>query len=360
MRDTTLMAQRFDPDRLTLSGQPAPIAEQIAVGGSTGRSAALSVSRNGVMVYQTGGSAVQTRLAWYDRSGKQLEEFGEPGDFGDIELSPDGSRIAAAITDAGQRSRNLWLVDVKRGLRTRLTFDADSEFVPIWSPDGSHLIYTSQASGQRLAGGVGVRIVRRSADGSGGAETLHADDNAAVATSIDADGRSLLLSVRGSGGTSDTDVYRLPLTGDRRPAAFVKTPFNDAFGRYSPDGRWVAYQSNESSGPEVYVVPASGQGKWRVSERGGSVPRWRRDGKELYYVDRTLKLIAAEVSGGPTSFTVGAIHELFQLRAKNGVNYVYDVSADGRKILVIGTPTVSVTEPLTIVVNWPAQLQPKP
>jgi eukaryotic-like serine/threonine-protein kinase len=354
-RDATLMAQSFDVEYLELRGEPVPIAEQIAVGGTTGRSAAVSVSRAGVLVYQSGSSSLESQLTWFDRNGKEVDRIPVQGDVGDIELSPDDNRIALSILDSAARTRDVWLVDVKRGIRTRFTFDSGDEIVPLWSRDGSQVLFSARES----AGSRQSTLYRKPVSGLDQPTKLFSSSDQPVATTLSPDGTSLLMSQSAFGTVASSDIYQLPLTAVQTPVPLLKTRFNETTAAYSPDGRWVAYVSNESGRPEVYVAPASGSAKWQVSQGGGSLPRWRRDGRELFYItlgDR--KLMAADVNGTAAGFEVGAVRALFTpgVRASSP-RYFYDVASDGRFLFITGD-LGDALRPLTLVVNWAAGLKP--
>ena len=352
-RDATLMAQAFDLDRLELRGDAVPIAEQVAVGGSTGRSGAVSVARDGALIYQNGGASnTDSQLTWYDRSGKELSQTAVQGDLADVQLSPDNSRVALSITDPATRTRDIWLVDVKRGFRTRFTFEPADEIMPLWSRDGSQVFFTARGAGTNT-------VYQKAVSGLGDATRLFSSPELPVATSLSADGARLLLTQDVFGIVNGSDIYQLPLAGARTPIALVKTRFNETSGTYSPDGRWVAYQSNESGRAEVYVAPASGTAKWQVSQGGGQLPRWRRDGRELFYITigGERKLMAAEVSGSAAGFEVGAVRTLFMPRVRfSSPRYFYDVAADGRFVCITGEES-SALRPLTLVVNWAGGLK---
>ena len=362
MRDATLMAQRFDPDHLEVRGDAIPIAEQVQVGGSTGRTGAFSVSQTGALVYQTGAAGLRSRLTWYDRSGRDSGTLSDAADYGDVELSPDGNRVAVSLLDSSVRTRDIWIFDVKRGLRTRFTFDPGDELQAIWSPDGSRLVFASRAGGP-------LDLFQKPATGSGGNEKVYGDGSNKLPTSWSPDGRSILFSTARAGST---DIWMLPIAGDRpstgsgrlepaegrKPVPLLQTPFLETNGRFSPDGRWIAYSSNESGRNEIYVAPASGQaGKWQVSTAGGGFPRWRRDVKELFYLAPDNKLMAAEVNSQASGFDVGVVRALFETRPKGGLRYAYDVTGDGQRFLVNSVRDDPSPEPLTLVVNWTAELK---
>ena len=350
MRDTTLMAQRFDADRLQLIGEAAPLAEQIQVGGSTGRTGAFSVSETGVLVYQVGVSGSASRLAWYDRTGKEIGAVGEAADYGDLELSGDDKRAAVSLVDPVKRTRDIWLFDLARGLRTRFTFDPVDELAAIWSPDGERLLFSSWMKGL-------LDLHHKPSSGGGNNDVLLANTQTKFPSSWSPDGRFILYTAFNLAG-SGSDIWMLPLSGDKKPVPFLNTSFNEGFGQFSPDGQWIAYQSNESGRPEIYVAPFSGKGgKWQVSTTGGLFPRWRGDGRELFYIAPEGRLLAASVSAQSSGFEVGAVATLFAMRMKANQRYPYDVTADGRRFLVNTLRDEASPEPLTLVLNWPAVLR---
>ncbi len=345
-RGATLMAQAFDLARLELLGEALPVAEQVQPG-------AFTVSDAGILAYQAGSEEVLSELVWFDRSGTQIDVLGDRADYADLALSPDGTRASVSIRDPARRTRDIWLYDAPRGLRTRLTFDPSDDFVPIWSLDGSRIVFNSARAGR-------LDLYQKPSSGSGADEVfLAAGDFGKFPYGWSPDGRFFLYaSAAGTPGTGN-DLYALPLFGDRKPFAFLQTRFNEAWARFSPDGRWVAYRSDESGRGEVYVTsfPTSA-GKWQISTGGGNLARWRRDGHEIFYLAPDNKLMAAQVNGQGSAFEVGPVRTLFQTRAKTvDTRYAYDVSADGQRFLVITPVEQTTSAPITLVVNWPGLLR---
>ncbi len=347
LRETTLMAQPFDPQRLTLTGDAFPIAEQIQTQGNP-PAGVFSASENGVLAYQTGSSVNGFRLTWFDRSGKQIGILGDPGIYGDLELAPDGKRASVSIMSAG-KGRNIWIYDVARSLKSRYTFDASSDAPSIWSPDGSRVIFSSNRKGH-------FDLYENVSDGSGTEAPLLEDDLEKAPDSWSPDGRFILFT--SSGGPTGTHLFVLPLSGDRKPFPFLKTQFSETYGRFSPDGRWVAYRSNESGTGEIYVAPFPGPGgKRQVSTAGGNWPRWRRDGTEIFYIAPDGKLMVAAVNGKGSSFEVGTVKPLFETHVFNGFRYPYDLTPDGQRFLFSTVPGQTSQAPITVVVNWMAGLK---
>jgi serine/threonine protein kinase/Tol biopolymer transport system component len=357
LRGTTLMAQPFDAGRLRLAGQAVPIAEQVWTSSSNQPVGAFTVSDTGVLAFQGGGTTVgKSRLVWFDRTGKEASELGEresyEGVYGntsaEVSLSRDGSR-ATVVVPGPTGQPDIWTFDISGGARTRLTFDPAGASAPIWSPDGRIVAFRSVRNGHQ-------DLYAKASSGAGTDELLLSDGMSKIPESWSPDGRYILYYVNGA-APNIQDVWVLPLFGNRKPFPFIQSPFNDRRSQFSLDGRWVAYQSNESRQWEVYVVPFPGPGgKWQISTAGGREPRWRRDGKELFYLAGNT-LMAAAVKADANRFAVGAVQRLFELRSPNNANEVYDVSPDGQRFLVNVVDEQPAANPITVVVNWPALLK---
>jgi Tol biopolymer transport system component len=349
MRDTTLMAQPFDPVRLQLSAEPVPLAD--AVQRFTAPSAGLfSASANGVLAYETGQTAEGSQLILFDRSGKPLGKVGGPGEYDDVSLSPDGKRAAVSLRDPSQRTSNIWAIDLTSGLRTQLTFDPADDLAPTWSRDGTRIAFSSSRQGR-------WGLYQKASNGAGPDEAVDVFPAGTLQSNPlgwTKDSRSLLY-VSGLAGAAELSL--LSLTGDRKPVTLLSGG-QAGPGQLSPDDRWVAYFSAESGRRDVYVRPfPSGGGKWIVSTDGGSEPRWRSDGKEIFYVNRQAQIVAAEVTTVADAFQVGEVRPLFTVQ-RTGVRYSYDVSPDGRRFLVntrIDSQTAQSV--LTVIVNWPGTLK---
>jgi Tol biopolymer transport system component len=354
LREGTLVAHAFDAERLELRGLPVPLVEevQIAGAGSTGVAGAFSVSDTGLLVYQTG-FAVRSQLAWFDRSGARTAALGDEADYADVSLSPDDSRAAVSILDPSLGSRDVWLYDIARGTRERFTFDRGDDFAPIWArPAGDRLVFSSRRQGA-------INLYEKPARGGDAEKLLLQDPLGKFASHWSADGR-FITYIGGGGIIVRSDLWVLPLSGDRKPYPFVDTTFVESQGQFSPDGRWMAYMSNESGRQEVYVRPFPGPGdKWLVSSAGGGWPRWRRDGREIFYVARDGTLMAVSVNAAGSSFVVGAGRPLFKVRMRPIVRldaYSYEVTADGQRFLM-NTFVEEATPPaITLVVNWPRSI----
>jgi Tol biopolymer transport system component len=347
LRETTLMAQPFDLRRLALTDSAFPIAEQIQTQGNFPPSGVFSASENGVLAYQ-GGATANSQLVWFDRTGKQIGVLGDPAEYSGIELSPDGRQASVSIPDEAGKGMDIWVYDVARGLRTRFTFDRANEFASIWSPDGSRVVFDSDRKGH-------LDLYQKTSSGAGAEEMLVGDGLDKLPESWSPDGRFILYSTFGA--PTGNDLFVLPLFGDRRPFPFLQTQFNEFDGRFSPDGKWVVYSSNESGKYEVYVAPFPGPGgKWQVSTAGGQGPSWRRDGNEIFYLAPDNKMMTAAVNGKGASFDVGAVKPLFQM-STTGMNHRYAVSADGQRFLINSALEQATSGPITVVLNWTAGLK---
>jgi Tol biopolymer transport system component len=339
-RGDQLMAQPFDPANGTLSGEPKSVAKGVANDISTWHMDA-SASDDGLLVFGSGGTG-DWQLVWMDRGSKNIGTIADKlTNLQDFRLSPQGDRIALQI-DTGVN--DVWVLDVARGVKTRLTFGPVSNTFPVWSPDGKWIAYTSDRNGRS-------NLMRKPSDGSGAEELLLTDEQIDVGSDWSRDGKYLIYSRGGPLGASGS-IWAVPLEGERKPWQ-VLSPGGQA--RLSPDSRWLAYSSDESGGPEVYVVPfRGGQGKWQVSANGGHAPRWSKDGKELYYIDPTFNVFAVPVRevGGALQF--GAVQTI--LTSWTAPQVVYDVSPDGKKIL-LDRVSQQVSQSVTVMTNFTAGLQ---
>ena len=351
LRGEALMAQRFDVSRLELTGGAVQLADHVSANLFAGL---FSVSDNGVLGYAvTGGNNRQ--LTWYDRQGKVIGHPGDAAARDEIALSPNGKQVAEGRADERGTWR-VWLLDLERGVNTRFTADEAGGGNAIWSPDGRQIIYAP-------GGGQSTDLYRRPASGAGQAELLFHSDQNKYPLDWSRDGRFLLFGQRGK--DTSADLWVLPLDGDRKPAPYLTTPFIETQAQFSPDGRWVAYTSNESGTKEVYVQPfpmASG-GKWPISNGGGNMPRWRRDGKELFYFRPDNTLMAVSVTAAGSTFQPGVPVPLFRASVLGGNGgaagsaWRWDVSPDGQRFL-INTALEEVTaSPVTIVLNWQSGLK---
>jgi eukaryotic-like serine/threonine-protein kinase len=353
MRGDVLMAQPFDLQNLTLRGAPRVVADHIETAAGAGGPAPLATfaaSLNGVVVWRRGLQVSQSSLQWFDRTGRKLGIIGEPADYSNPALSPDDTKLAIGIRDPPTKMRDIWIFDLLRGTRTRLTFDPADDLDSIWSPDGTRIAFSSDRTGQR-------NIYWRPADGSGSEELLlGGKEGQENAEDWSRDGKYLMYNFQ---PPNAAHLYALPLAGDRKPVPFLKTEFRTQQGQFSPNGRWVAYRSTESGQMEVYVQgfkldPSQARGKWQISIAGGEVPRWRRDGKELYYEFNNAYFgVDVKTDGG--SFEAGIPRLLFEVpTTMNSIvgQQPFVVTHDGQRFLVLSPLEKTNSAPLEVLVNW--------
>jgi Tol biopolymer transport system component len=338
-RGDQLMGQPFDPATGRMSEEPQSVAKGVANDISTWHMDA-SASGDGLLVFASGGTG-DWQLLWMDRAGKQLSPVADKlTNLQSARLSPQGDRIALQI-DTGLN--DLWVLELARGIKTRLTFGPVANSFPVWSPDGKWIAYTSDRNGHS-------NLTRKPSDGSGAEELLLTDDQIDVASDWSRDGKYLIYS-RGM-AVGDAGIWALPLEGERKPWQILP---RGTFAHLSPDGRWLAYTSDESGGPEVYVVPfRGGQGKWQVSANGGQSPQWSKDGKELYYIDPTFNLFTVPVKDTGGALQFGAAQIL--VANWTAPNVFYDVSPDGKKIL-LDRVSQQVSQSVTVVTNFTTGLK---
>ncbi len=345
VRDERLMAQPFDANHLQIAGEPYSIAEQVGQLGNTGR-ANFSVSENGVLAYGSGGSTI-TQLVWFDRSGKQLGFVGKPGDYTNPSLSPDQTRLAVGLRDRQKQTRDIWLFDLRQGTSSQFTADPADDFNPVWSPDGNRILFSSGRKGHR-------DIYQKLASGNNVEELVLGSGDEKGVNDWSSDGRFIVYDTFNNPKTS-TDLWILPLSGERRPVPFLRTASYEGQSQLSPDGRWIAYSSDESGTHEVYVqtFPTPGS-KVQISTGGGRQPRWRHDEKELYYIAADGKLMAVDVKAGST-LEASIAKPLFQTGiGVAGFRNLYVVSGDGQRFLIITPVEATTSTPITVMLNWAA------
>jgi dipeptidyl aminopeptidase/acylaminoacyl peptidase len=347
IRQGTLFAQRFNPRRMQLEGSPTAVADHIVAGGTSGL-VALSTSAAGRIAYRAGSSSLSSQFVWYDRSGTPLEPVAG-SEFAatlNSSLSPDGQYLAS-IRPAFEGSTDIWVLDVRRGRLTRLTADPKFDMMPVWSPDGSRIAFTSNRNGD-------FDTFVKSADGTGSEELLAGGENGPP-SDWSADGRFILLARQLPG---NRDIWAVPLGGDRKPFPVIETTFLESNGQFSPDGRWIAFESNESGPDQIYVQPFPGPGRRSlISSDGGVQPRWRRDGQELFYLTPDNRLMAVPIRLDSKKGTVEADRPvslftppLVTAASTRHLARLYMVSQDGKRFLM--QTWKEVTIPITVIVNW--------
>jgi serine/threonine protein kinase/Tol biopolymer transport system component len=357
-KENLLMAQRFDLKRLEVTGEPVRIAEQVAnynVNSSTGLpSSAFSASENGVLAWKVQASEPdKTQLTWFDRSGKRLGTVGDSAMYSGPSFSPSEDRLVVAMAEPKTRMRDLWIMQPLIGASSRLTFDPGDELNPRWTPDGKWIIFTSTQSGPR-------NIYRKPADGSGEAELLLGSDEALNLEDVSTDGRFLLFNF--ARDKAEPHLALLSLNGERRRTPFLTPQLREDSGRFSPNGRWIAYRSIEKDGTRIFVqrftlAGVDSGGKWQISDRGGTQPQWRGDGKELFYLEGNT-LTAVEVNTEGASFSAGTPKPLFSvnIEAEQRRNR-YIATNDGQRFLVVLRAPTAIETTIALQVNWPAALK---
>ena len=351
LRDQALMAQPFNPQRLELSGEPALIAEQIALNGATARPL-FTASQTGTLVYQSGAMQSGWNLLWLGRDGKQVGAVAQVDRYLMPALSPDGSHVGVGIFTGTQGVGDIWMFELTRGTATRLTFGPGSNNNVIWTPDGKTIFYASSATGT-------PHISAKAADGSGSERVVLATPEVVeMPNSISPDGKYLVYQRKDLAKDAGFHIWVLPLFGNGKPFPIVQSAPEELGAAVSPDGKWMAYQSNESGRREVYVTAFPGGGaKWQVSTDGGTVARWRRDSKELFYLDSTDHIVAVDVDASGNAVHLGVPHVLFQAVGVQRDYGPYDVTADGKKFLINSGNIAQGGDPLTLLQNWPSEVK---
>ncbi len=350
VRDGSLLAHAFDARTVRLTGEPILIAEGLWYFKPTG-TADYAVSDNGVLTYRAGTSV--SRLVWFDRRGVEIGTVGERKDYEVPRISPDGQSIAVNVKDPRTGTTDVWTYDLSRGLSARVTFEPLMENGPVWSPDGRRIVFAADVGGP-------PHLYQKTVSETGSGELLVPLSGwVQWPNDWSLDGRFIIYG-DGDPKTGE-DLTILSLEGDRKPRPFLRTQFNEVEARFSPDGRWVAYVSDESGRSEVYVrsFAEAGQGaKRQISIAGGTSPRWRRDGRELFFIAADKKLMTVPVRVG-TTFEAGTPAALFRIDARDGPRGSgdYDVTADGQRFLVNTSVTEANLLPLTAVVNWTRDLK---
>jgi Tol biopolymer transport system component len=349
VRETSLVARHLDPARGELTGDTVTLADPVGSDALLLKGA-VSVSRNGRIAYRAASGGSQRQLTWFDRTGKSLGVVGEP-DGNELEfpeLSPDEHRIAVSRTI--QNNPDVWLLDPARSsLMMRLTLGTSDDREPVWSPDGARIVFASHQKE-----GI-TNLYIKSSTGIGAEELLFESPNSKAPQDWSNDGRFLLYYEVTS--KTGRDLWVLDMTAkERKPRVLANTPFDEREAQFSPDGRWVAYETNESGRFEIVVQPFPDlSGKWQVSTGGGVQPRWRPDGKELYFIAPDGKLMAVPVNGSGVVFGVGTAVALFPTRLPDGggpsSRPQYAVSRDGRFLIntVVGD---APTPPIELILNW--------
>jgi eukaryotic-like serine/threonine-protein kinase len=359
VRENTLMAQAFDYKHLSPSGDVAPVAQGVLLNVPYGR-AVLSASDNGVLAYGGAPSAAEpSRLRWLDRTGKQIGAVGDPGTYANPRLSPDGTKLAVAIVDASRAATDIWIYDLVHEGKTRLTFDSSLNFMPIWSPDGGQVVFSSNRR-------IGFpQLYRKAANGEGSDELLLPSNTTDLPDDWSPDRRFILYEPN----PSVAELWLLPMSGDHKPAVFLSGEGGTfpGEGTFSHDGKWLAFTEYSAGKREVYITSFPGKtGKWQVSMAGGHYPRWRGDGKELFFLRAdNATVMAVDLDLKNSVPRIGIPKELFPVHLallswQNRLGSAWDpfeVAADGKRFLVNSPDQPQAAEPINVVVNWDAELK---
>jgi Tol biopolymer transport system component len=344
-REGNLMAQPFDAGRAKTAGEPVPIAEGVQYFPQT-QYGLFAASGNRTLVYQARSAPGVSQLLWFDRDGKPTGSLGTPANQSNPRLSPDGRRVALDITDPQSGNTDVWIYEASGGIPTRFTSHPSLDTTPSWSPDGATIVFNSLRQGH-------PDLYEKASNGVGNDEPILVNERTKYPTDWSRDGRNILF--RAIDEKTNFELWYLPV-GTRAPVPYIKSTFGVSHGQFSPDGKWVAYASNESGKWEVYVSPFPGPGgNWKVSTAGGSEPRWRSDGQELFYLASDGKLMAVAVNEGPP-FEAGTATTLFQTKRRERISatdlFSYDVSADGKRFLVSTDVGEVAPSPLNLILNW--------
>jgi eukaryotic-like serine/threonine-protein kinase len=336
VRDRALMAQAFNAASFQTSGDAIPLAEGVDYHNTS--TYAFSASNTGVIAYLSG--ARNAQMTWFDRAGQPLGTVGQTGELRWAAISPDGNTIAYDRLDEQTSFYDIWLHDLTTHTDSRFTFGSLSNQFPVWSVDGSHLAFSTTVPGN-------ISIYQKAATGAGDKEALDNDGTPNFKRASDWS-RDYLIEVRKA-----NDIWLLPMKGEKKPFAYIDTEFTEIDPVLSPNGQWLAYSSDASKHSEIYVetFPTRSM-KWQISVNGGSLPRWSRDGKELYFIASDRKLMAVEIEGGPR-LVRGTPRPLFETHLP--INGRYDVSKDGRFLIPTQIESTG-SVPLTVIVNWTASL----
>jgi serine/threonine protein kinase len=347
-RDKTLFAQHFDLSKLELTGEASPVLTDIQYVPRIGR-AVFSVFDDRVLVAQSGSAAPLSQLQWFDRSGKEIGAVREPDAYANVSLSPDGKSLALDKIDMENQNSDVWIYDLQSESMKRMTFDPAIDAMPVWSPDGTRVVFSSSRKQS-------FDLYLKNTDGGQEERPIEATPGQDKYPSAwSRDGKYILY-------TRGTELWFLTLP-EMKSQLFLKEPSAMKNGQFSRDGKWVAYASNESGKWEIYVTSfPDARGKWQVSNGGGDQPRWRGDGKELLYLAADGKIVAVPVREG-TNFSTGASAALFQANSRQPVatseQVMYDVTQDGRRFLINTHVRNSEIQPMSVVLNWDAESKKK-
>jgi Tol biopolymer transport system component len=350
LQDGVLLARAVDPSTWTFSGEPVPIVDGIRGQGS-GLRARYSLSDTGVLVHQPQVDEARFQLRWYDRTGRRLGDLGPPDRLSNFRISPDGARVVIDLNDNPRGGRSVWAVDVASGNRTRVTFGESDDWQPIWARDGGRILFGSYRNGP-------LDLYARPADGAAPMAAVLESEVQKDPSDVSKDGRTILVSESTAERLNDVVAYEL---GSGTRTVIASTESAELRGRFSPDDRWVAYQSDESGRAQIYVQPFPPTGaKWQVTTDRGVEPHWSADGRELYYLEPGRGIMALAVDTVPDFHRAPGLLVKVPTAALGAGATSFDVTADGRRFLVREPVNETVETPVQVILNWPALLAKAP
>jgi Tol biopolymer transport system component len=346
------MAQPFDPSSRSLTGQAFPLTDEVGFD-QPYTLGLFSASANGVLALDMGTGTKGTReLVWFDRSGKRLGSVSSVGAIFDFALSPDERQVAFRRIDPNTQNQDIWITDLERQTESRFTFQQWTDDDPVWSPDGKTIVFDSRPDGI-------PNLYRKIASGTGTEELLLKSTVLNTPLDYSSDGKYVLYQFIDP--RTHEDLWVLPINGDSagKPFPYIHTAASEYSAKFSPDGRWVAYSSDESGKYEVYVQAfPEAAGKWQVSASGGGNPMWGKDGKQIYFLAPDKKLMAVDVDGVGATFKLGVPKPLFptDVDVYNSVNR-YAVTADGQRFLVNSSIAGGSIKPIEVMMHWTEEIQ---
>jgi Tol biopolymer transport system component len=358
VRQGILLAQKFDPDKLKLEGEAMPLSENVQYY-DVRISGTFSSSLNGNLIYlEQNQSSEKTVLL--DKNGNEIKKLLDQKPNYSVSFSPDGNKIAYSLYDASQKNVDIWTMDLNRNVSTRLTFEKNADIFPAWTPDGKQVTYSSSSKG-----GVYDSYIKN-ADGSGDAVLLYKSGNSKLVTDISPDGNYLLYSeVNVTNGSSGWDIFALPMKGEKKRIDILSTKFSEQFGTFSPNMKWIAYQSDESGKFQIYIIPFNAisstdkaSGKWQVSVDGGTYPKWMDNGKKIFFFTPDNKIMAVDINESGNSLSPGKPYEIFK-PGNNNISRIYAIDKTGTKIIATVPNGQIIQPPVTLVTNWQKELEGK-
>jgi serine/threonine protein kinase len=357
VRQSILLAQKFDPDNLQLTGEAMPVTENIQYY-DVRISGTFGASRNGKLIFLEENQNNNFTIL-LDKNGKMIKKLFDGAPRFVASFSPDGEKIAYDFYDANEKNIDIWIFDIKRNVSTRLTFQKDGDIDPQWTPDGKKITYSS------TEGGV-FNLYIKNADGSGNATLLFKSAFNKFITDISPDGNYLLINaINSASNKSGADILLLPQTGDKKPVKILATNFHESNASFSPNLKWIAYQSDESGKDQVYIIPfnsnnieSKASGKWQVSVDGGVAPRWMNNGKSVYFYTTDHKILAVDVYESGSSLSPGQPYVIFKPGNMN-ISRLQNINRTGTEIIARIPNGQSVQPPITLVANWQEELEGK-